>query len=86
MRYKILIEKKAHKELLKLNERDRERITKTILRLDEPFSHGLDLKKLKGYKNKFRLRVGAYRILFEMERESIRIFAVLKRRKAYRQI
>jgi len=61
-KYKILLEKRAVKQLGELNEDVRVRIV-DVLRMfrDEGFSAKLDLKKLRGYKNHYRLRVGKYR-------------------------
>ena len=45
----------------------------------------LDIKKLKGYPNHYRLRVGKYRILFKLlEDHVIIVFAILPRKKAYK--
>ncbi|ATZ61536.2 MAG: type II toxin-antitoxin system RelE/ParE family toxin [Methanosarcinales archaeon Met12] len=42
-------------------------------------------KKLKGYKNHYRLRVGRYRVLFEfIDGYKMVVYAILPRRKAYR--
>lgn len=43
-----------------------------------------DVKKLKGYSNAYRLRVGEYRVLFDMDSDSIRVTNVLPRGAAYR--
>jgi len=46
----------------------------------------LDIKKLLGYRNHYRLRVGDFRILFELEKpRTIRVYGVLHRRKAYKK-
>ena len=42
-----------------------------------------DVKKLKGFKNKYRLRAGNYRILFELEGETIVVYAVGDRKDIY---
>ncbi|MGQ4915559.1 MAG: type II toxin-antitoxin system RelE family toxin [Candidatus Asgardarchaeia archaeon] len=44
----------------------------------------IDIKKLRGYKNHYRLRIGSYRVLFEFESgDTILIHAILHRKKAY---
>lgn len=61
------------------------RIVKTlhILR-DEGFSKGLDIIKLRGSKNHYRIRVGEYRILFELTPDkTIIVYAILSREAAY---
>ena len=35
-----------------------------------------DIKKLKGFKNKYRLRAGNYRVLFELESTSLVVYDV----------
>jgi len=40
--------------------------------------------KLKGFKNQYRLRVGKYRVLFELAPEKkLLVFAVVPRKAAY---
>ncbi|MEM1986540.1 MAG: type II toxin-antitoxin system RelE/ParE family toxin [Nitrososphaeria archaeon] len=54
-----------------------------ILR-DEGFSKKLDVIKLRGSKNHYRIRVGKYRILFELEPDNtIIVYAILPREVAY---
>ena len=65
---------------------------KAINRINNPFKQNIkaaieklpsgDVKKLQGYKNAYRLRVGEYRILFDMS-ENIEITDVLVRGSAY---
>jgi mRNA interferase RelE/StbE len=42
-----------------------------------------DIKKLKGFKNKFRLRAGNYRVLFELEGASVVVYDVGDRKDIY---
>ena len=44
-----------------------------------------DVKKLKGYTATFRLRIGDWRILFEMTADEIQIDSVLPRGEAYKK-
>lgn len=44
---------------------------------------GGDVKRLKSFSPKFRLRAGDYRVLFEVESGSIVVYRVLHRRMAY---
>ncbi|NCZ97262.1 type II toxin-antitoxin system RelE/ParE family toxin [bacterium] len=46
-------------------------------------SLGGDVKKLSARRDEYRLRVGCYRILFTLERDLIRIYAVKQRQDAY---
>ena len=67
MKFSLL--EKAKKELDSLEPGLKNRILKELIILrDYGFSSKLDIKKLKGYKNHYRLRIGKYRILFELEK------------------
>ncbi len=47
---------------------------------------GVDTKKLRGYSDIFRIRIGNYRVFYSVDDEnhSVRITAVVHRKKAYR--
>jgi mRNA interferase RelE/StbE len=81
----VFLERKASRQLEKLDKDVRDRIVEALHVLrDEGFSRKLNIVKLRGYKNNYRLRVGRYRILFELEAErTIIVYAVLPRKKAY---
>ena len=84
-RYHVFLEKKASKQLEKLSVDVHGRVVEALHTLrDEGFSRRLDIVKLRGYKNQYRLRVGKYRILFELRPErTIVVYAVLPRKVAY---
>lgn len=44
----------------------------------------LDIKKLKGYDNHYRIRVGDYRILFFRESSTAKVYDVSHRRDVYK--
>jgi mRNA interferase RelE/StbE len=44
-----------------------------------------DIKKLKGYAATFRLRIGDWRILFEMTESGVTVKAILPRGEAYKK-
>lgn len=44
-----------------------------------------DIKKLKGYSTTFRLRIGDYRVLFDLQGDTIIINTVLPRGEAYKK-
>lgn len=83
--YSVFIEKKAQKQLEKLPKDLRIRISNAIdIIQDEDFSQNLDIKKLKGLGNRYRVRVGNYRILFETSKNNtIIVYAILPRETAY---
>ncbi|MEJ6482022.1 type II toxin-antitoxin system RelE/ParE family toxin [Nostoc punctiforme UO1] len=85
MTYQIEISKKAAKQLKKLSADIRDRINEKILELaDNPRSSGV--VKLENTGNKYRIRVGNYRILYEIQ-DDILILKVVRighRRDVYR--
>ncbi len=84
MEYTVLLEKRVVRQLRSLSPETSTRVTKTLEALREGFSARLDIKKLKGLKNHYRVRVGDHRILFELvPTKQIIVYAVLQREKAY---
>ncbi len=63
MMYQIVIKKKAKKFIDGLPANERRRIVAAIERLPD----GEDIKRMKGYSNLFRLRVGTYRIIYTVD-------------------
>ena len=61
MTYKINIKKKAQKFISKQDKKQQLRLYKAIYNLPNG-----DIKQLKGYSATYRLRVGEYRIIFEI--------------------
>lgn len=52
---------------------------------EEGMSANLDIKKLSGYSNHYRIRIGNYRIRMEFEKPNrLKIFWIGKRSKAYK--
>ena len=68
------------KALGKIPDKDRQRIKKVLTLLVDGAWSGLDIKKLKGFPNLFRLRVGAYRLIYEMGSRSNVTILKLERR------
>ena len=87
-RYELQIKKSAAKELEAIaGKKDRQRITERILALaDNPRPPGVE--KLSGTNEKYRVRQGNFRILYEI-RDDILIVIVVRiadRKEAYRKI
>ncbi len=79
--YKIILDKEAEDYLNKLDNFVARRIISKIKLLKEnPFS--MDIKRLKN-QSSFRLRVGDYRVLFEILGEEIRILKIGHRKNMY---
>ncbi len=80
--YKIEWKEHALQNIEKLESSITKRIFKKIEELSEnPFSK--DIKRLKG-SNDFRLRIGDYRVIFSIEKETIIILKVGHRKKYLR--
>ena len=85
MKYQIIIPKPVQKELDDLPDNIRDRIINRILTLkDNPRPHGCI--KLKRYDNEYRIRIGEYRVRYEInDRESLVVLLhCLHRKGAYR--
>ena len=81
MNYQISYEKRALMELRKFDKLLSKRIIKKIKGLEQdPFSK--DIKRLRN-QSSFRLRVGDYRVLFEMLDKEIKILKIGHRKKVY---
>lgn len=85
--YKIEISKTAERQFTKLGEKDQLRIARVINQLAvDPHPQGC--RKLTGYKDVFRIRVGNYRIIYSVEKKRL-IIIILKighRKDIYRQV
>jgi mRNA interferase RelE/StbE len=84
-RYRLEISRTAEKQLKKLPRDSQIRVAKAILNLPaEPFPKGS--RKLSGYDDVFRIRVGRYRVLYSVAEKKL-IIIVLKighRKDVYR--
>ena len=78
----IEIRNKAEKDLRAIPKRDGERIAKAIMALQSGLAG--DVKRLTNFAPEYRLRVGDWRVLFEIEADKITIYRILHRREAYR--
>lgn len=85
MKFRVFIEKKVLKQLEKFDEKIKDNLLNKFRELKHGFSPRLDIKKLKEFKNHYRLRIGNFRILFEIEDNKIIIYAILSREKAYKK-
>jgi mRNA interferase RelE/StbE len=71
MKWEVVVEKGAAKRLQRLPRNDQKRVAAALIEMEsDPFSG--DVFKLKGTAG-FRRRVGAYRILFDLNLEARRV-------------
>ncbi|MCI5121115.1 MAG: type II toxin-antitoxin system RelE/ParE family toxin [Candidatus Electrothrix sp. AUS4] len=79
----INIRRSAIKDLKKINVKDKEKIHANILELSN-FPDIANIKKLTNFEPAYRLRVGNYRILFDVSEDTIDIGRVLHRKDSYK--
>ena len=84
-KHSIFLEAKAQKQLKKVPVHDQERIIEVLNTLEkEGLSARLDIKMLRGYQRHFRIRLGDYRLRFELSADqTIVVYSISQREKAY---
>ncbi len=81
MTHQIEFKPRAIKDLRALPTITQRRMIRKIAALQNDLSG--DVKKLTNFTPEYRLRVGDYRVLFEVEAEKIVVYRVLHRKDAY---
>ncbi len=82
MPFDIEFKPRAVKDLKALPTETKRRILGKIEELQNDL--GGDVKRLTDHTPEYRLRVGDYRVLFEVERQTVMVYRVVHRREAYR--
>ena len=83
MGYTVEIKPRAIKDLRKIDRAHATKIADALGLLEESFQG--DIKKLSNRTPEYRLRVGQYRVLFEVVgADRLIIYRILHRREAYR--
>lgn len=86
--YKVEFVKSAQKEFERLDTKLKVKIAEALsLLAQNPFSELLSAKKLKGADGLYRIRLGDYRVVYELRNEQL-IVLVIKighRREVYRR-
>ena len=70
--YKVIIKKRAKKFIDKLPRNEKIRVVSAI----EKLPYGEDIKKLQGYDELMRLRVGNYRIIYTVENDELIVVVI----------
>ena len=81
MHYRLEISEKAREQLRALPKEQRRLIGQRLEALCEGFQG--DIRKLAVAKNRYRLRVGSFRVLFLLQGERVDVYAVRDRKEAY---
>jgi len=79
----IQIDNKAIKDLSKVHKTEAKKILSKIEEL-EKFPHVPNLKKLTNFEPPYRLRVGNYRVLFDIEDNTLTVYRVKHRKESYK--
>ena len=82
MSYEIEIRRRAEKDLASISKSDAQKIADAIYSLE----NGLmgNIKKLTNHSPEYRLRVGDWRVLFEVSKDKIIIYRIRHRKEVYR--
>lgn len=80
---KINIRKSAIKDLKNIDTKERSKIHQKILKLSN-FPKVANVKKLTSFEPAFRLRVGDYRILFDVTENCVEIGRIIHRKESYK--
>lgn len=85
MPWQLRVAARAVKELHRLPPRDREAIDRALGRL-VPDPGSVDIRKLEGTERTWRLRVGTWRVIFELDNAAgvVLVTRVVPRGSAYR--
>jgi mRNA interferase RelE/StbE len=85
MGYQVSLRPSAERQRRQLDNQIRQRINEVLLVLEES-PRPSSVMKLRGRTNQWRIRVGDYRIVYEIddERRLVTILAIKHRREAYR--
>lgn len=81
MNYQIDFKPRALKDLRRLPETERRRVVSKIEGLQTDLAG--DVKRLTNFTPEYRLRVGDYRVLFEIAGPTVVIYRVRHRKEAY---
>ncbi|MEI6690422.1 MAG: type II toxin-antitoxin system RelE/ParE family toxin [bacterium] len=81
---KLTILGKAQKQIKKLSKIDQIAIVGKIRKLASGAE--LDIKKMAGYKDIYRMRVGKYRVVYQQTAEEICIMVVQHRSDVYKAV
>lgn len=73
------------KSLRRLNLKERQQVKSVLLRIETGDTLGLDLQKLSGHENIYRVRKGDFRIIYLQKGKNIFVLAIERRsEKTYR--
>jgi mRNA interferase RelE/StbE len=83
MKYLIELRPKALKDLRSIDQTIAERILKAIRQMENDLAG--DVKKLQDFDPAYRLRVGEYRVLFDVVSNHIEVYRIRHRSEVYKR-
>jgi len=81
--FSIELKSKAIKDLKSIPKPDAQKIVQKVKNLENGLSG--DIKRLTNFTPEYRMRVGNYRVLFEIEESLIIVYRIKHRKDAYRE-
>lgn len=79
-KYKVGFTEKARRDLEDLSDDEADKVLMACMRLESnPIPDGKHIKKLRGYKDLYRLRTGDYRAVFEWKGNNVTVVRLLTR-------
>lgn len=76
-KYSVELTKSAAKEFKKLQKSIKEKVIEAIRFLSQnPYTELLNIKKLKGAESLYRIRIGDYRIVYEVSDHKLKILII----------
>jgi len=79
----LRIDEKALKDLAKIDQKQAFRIFEKIESLQN-FPELSNIKRLTNFTPGYRYRIGDYRVLFDIENDTLTVYRVLHRRESYK--
>ncbi len=83
MGYYLEIRKRAEKDMSSIPKNEAQRIADAVFALENDLVG--DIKKLTAFTPEYRLRVGDWRVLFDVSKDKITIYRIVHRKEAYRK-
>ena len=81
--YQVELKPRSIKDLKRLPKPEARKIVEKIKNLEQGLSG--DIKKLTNFTPEYKLRVGNYRVLFEVEERKIIVYRIKHRKEVYSQ-
>ena len=81
--FEIRLSESFKKQLKKLNKKNIDRLLKKIYNLKQGYMNNNNIKHLTNYSPEYRLRVGNYRILFDVLKDTIFVQKIKIRKEGY---